>query len=471
MSSNYSFLEQVNRSYDRAAALTEIDPTLLKQIRETNHVYYISFPVQRDDGTIEVVEGWRAEHSHHRQPTKGGIRYSTMVNEDEVKALAALMTFKCAIADVPFGGAKGGIKIDRRNYSKTELERITRRYTFELVRKNFIGPGVDVPAPDYGTGPAEMAWMVDTYTTLSAGELNSFACVTGKPVTQGGINGRLEATGRGVCYGIREACSFADDMRILGLSTGTEGKTVVIQGLGNVGYHTAKYLQEGGAKLIGFAEFEGSIYNESGLDLEGVVAHRRETGSILDFPGATNLPSSAAALELECDILVPAALENQITTENAPRISAKIIAEAANGPTSEQADGMLRERGVMIIPDSYLNAGGVTVSYFEWLKNLSHVRFGGMQKRFDESAYGRLLEAVESGTGKQFTDLEKKDLARGAEEYDLVNSGLEETMAQAYGSIREIRNQHKGDVDLRTAALILAIGKIAMAYEELGIFP
>ncbi len=470
MSTNYSFLEQVNRGYDRAAALTDNDPTLLKQIRECNHLLYVSFPIQRDDGTIEVIEAWRAEHSHHRQPTKGGIRYSINVNEDEVRALAALMTFKCAIADVPFGGAKGGIKIDRRKYSKAELERITRRYCFELVRKNFMGPGVDVPAPDYGTGPAEMAWMADTFTTLSGGELNSFACVTGKPVTQNGIRGRLEATGRGVAFGIREACSFAEDMKALGLPVGLEGKRVVVQGLGNVGYHAAKYLQADGAQLVGFAEFEGAIHNEKGLDLEEVVAHRRETQSILDFPGATNLPNSVDALELECDILVPAALENQITEENAPRIQAKIVAEAANGPTTEAADAILRERGIFIIPDTFLNVGGVTVSYFEWLKNLSHVRFGRMQKRFDESTYSRLLDAVESGTGKRFSDQEKQALARGAEEYDLVNSGLEETMAQAYGSIRETQKRHDGS-DLRTGAFILAIDKIAMAYQELGIFP
>lgn len=471
MTEQYSFLEQVNRAYDRAAALTEHDPTLLKQIRECNHVYYISFPIQRDDGTIEVIESWRAEHSHHRQPTKGGIRYSMMVNEDEVKALAALMTFKCAIADVPFGGAKGGIRIDRRNYSTAELERITRRYTFELVRKNFMGPGVDVPAPDYGTGPTEMAWMADTYATLRAGELNCQACVTGKPITQNGIHGRLEATGRGVFFGVREACGSAEDMNALGLSAGLEGKRVVVQGLGNVGYHAAKYLQEGGAKLIALAEFEGAIYNERGLDLEEVSAHRRETTSILDFPGATNLPKSSDALELDCDILVPAALENQITDENAPRIKARIVAEAANGPTTESANAILRERGVLVIPDSYLNAGGVTVSYFEWLKNLSHVRFGRMEKRFDEGAYGRLLEAVESGTGKHFTDQEKRALAHGAEEYDLVNSGLEETMAQAYASIRNVRKRHGDAVDLRTAALIVAIDKIAITYEQLGIFP
>lgn len=467
----YSLLEQVNRAFDRAAALTEHAPSLLEQIKHCNHVYAIAFPIERDDGTIEVIRAWRAEHSHHRQPTKGGIRYSSVVNADEVMALAALMTFKCAMVDVPFGGAKGGVKISRRNYSREELERITRRYTFELVRKNFMGPGVDVPAPDYGSGPAEMAWIADTYATLSGGELNALACVTGKPVTQGGIRGRLEATGRGVFFGIREACSQADDMKAIGLETGLEGKRVVVQGLGNVGYHAAKFLQEAGATLVGLAEVEGAIHSERGLDIEKVIEHRHETGSILNFPGSTNLPESIAALELDCDILVPAALEGQITADNAPRIKARIIAEAANGPTTDEADEILDKRNVFIIPDSYLNAGGVTVSYFEWLKNLSHVRFGRMEKRFDEATHTRLLRVVEAGTGKRLTDEERADLAQGADEEDLVNSGLEDTMVEAYHELLECREEHDRKVDPRTAALIVAIDKIAMAYEELGIFP
>ncbi len=471
MAPTYSLLEQVNRAFDRAAALTEHAPSLLEQIKQCNHVYSIAFPIERDDGTIEVIHGWRAEHSHHRLPTKGGIRYSSVVNEDEVMALAALMTFKCAMVDVPFGGAKGGVKISRRNYSRDELERITRRYTFELVRKNFMGPGVDVPAPDYGTGPAEMAWIADTYTTLSGGELNALACVTGKPVTQGGIRGRLEATGRGVYFGIRDACDRADDMKAIGLETGLEGKRVVVQGLGNVGYHAAKFLQEAGAVLVGLAEVEGAVQSARGLDIDNVMEHRRETGSILDFPGSANLPESIAALELDCDILVPAALEGQITAANAPAIKARIIAEAANGPTTDEADEILDKRNVLIIPDSYLNAGGVTVSYFEWLKNLSHVRFGRMEKRFDEAAHTRLLRVVEAGTGKRLTDKERAELAEGADEEDLVNSGLEETMVEAYRELLECREEHDRKVDLRTAALIVAIDKIATAYEELGIFP
>ncbi len=470
MSKKFKFFEQVNHAFDRAAAMTDHDPRMLSQIRECNSVYHMSFPVIRDDGSIEAIHGWRAEHSHHKLPTKGGIRFSYLVTEDEVRALAALMTYKCAIAEVPFGGAKGGIKIAAHKYSAAELERITRRYTFELVKKNFIGPGVDVPAPDYGTGAREMAWIADTYTSLSAGELNSLACVTGKPIAQGGIRGRTEATGRGVMFGIREACSVEEEMKALGLPTGLEGKTVVVQGLGNVGYHAAKFLAEQGAQIVGIAEFEGAIHNPAGLDVEAVTAHRKENGSILDFPGAQNLDTSAEALELECDVLVPAALENQITAENAPRIQAKLIAEAANGPLSTDADEILGEKGVLILPDTYLNAGGVTVSYFEWLKDLSHVRFGRMQKRFEEGAYRRLIGAVEARTGQSFSDDEKSTLTRGAGEEDLVNSGLEETMANAFHQVRETQKRHAG-ATLRDAAFINAIDKIVLCYNNLGIFP
>jgi len=466
------FMEQVNRQFDRAAAFTRHEPTLLDQIKACNCVYYVSFPVRRDDGTIEVVHAWRAEHSQHKLPTKGGIRFSLDVSDDEVMALAALMTYKCAIVDVPFGGAKGGVKIDRRQYSKGELERITRRYTFELVRKRFIGPGVDVPAPDFGTGPQEMAWIADTYATLTGGEVDALACVTAKPLAQGGIRGRTEATGRGVYFGIREACDSADVMKALGLARGVAGKRVVVQGLGNVGYHAAKFLQDAGAVLVGLAEFEGAIAGAKGLDVDQVMAHRRERRSILGFPGATDLKQSTDALELECDILVPAALERQLTADNAPRIRAKIVAEAANGPTTLAADDVLRKGGALILPDLWLNAGGVIVSYFEWVKNLSHVRFGRMQKRYEEGAARRLLDAVAQSTGKQFTDQQIGYYTDGPDEEDLVNSGLEESTVSAYHQIREIQRRHGADkVDLRTAAFINAIDKVARTYEEMGIFP
>jgi glutamate dehydrogenase (NAD(P)+) len=393
------------------------------------------------------------------------------VDAEEVQALAALMTYKCALVDVPFGGAKGGIRLNPKRYSPAELERITRRYVFELVRKNFMGPGLDVPAPDVGTGPREMAWIADTYSQLRSGELDALGCVTAKPLSQGGIRGRVEATGRGVFYGTREALSVAEDMKALGLTTGITGKRVVIQGLGNVGYHCAKFFSEGGARIVGLSESEGAIANPKGLDVEKVVAHRKEKKSLLDAPGATNLPRREDALELDCDILIPAALERQITEENAPRIKAKIVVEAANGPTTLEADEILTRRGVMVIPDTFINAGGVTVSYFEWVKNLGHVRFGRMQKRFEQGAYGRLLEAVEGVTGRRFTPEEIDRLTQGASEEDLVNSGLEETMVGAYHPIRESWKKRDGKADLRTAAMAVAIDKVATSYEQLGIFP
>ncbi|MDO8501620.1 MAG: Glu/Leu/Phe/Val dehydrogenase [Gemmatimonadaceae bacterium] len=460
---------QVNKYFDKAAAYLDHSPGLLAQIKACNSVFRMSFPLKRDDGTIEVIHGWRAQHSVHRLPTKGGIRFAPQVDEDEVSALAALMTYKCALVDVPFGGAKGAVRIDPAKYSVDELERITRRYTYELFAKNLIGPGIDVPAPDYGTGPREMAWIVDTYATLAPGQIDALGCVTGKPVTQGGVRGRAESTGRGVYFALREACNYAEEMKPLGFVTGLDGKTVVVQGLGNVGYHAAKFIREGGATIVALAEREGAIFSEKGLDVERVAAHRKETGSILGFPGARDIAKTGDALELECDVLVPAALENVITPENVDRIKAKIIVEGANGPITADASEKLLGRGVLIIPDIYTNAGGVTVSYFEWVKNLSHMRYGRMEKRFEERSNERMLQGVEQLTGQKFSSEAFGFATAAAGEEELVNSGLEETMIAAYAELRTIQKER--GVDLRTAAFIDAIGKVAMAYMQRGIFP
>ncbi len=465
-----SFFEDVNRNFDRAAQFTSHPKGLLEQIKGCNSVYSFQFPVRTSKG-LEVMHGWRVEHSYHKLPVKGGIRYSINASEDEVKALAALMTYKCAVVDVPFGGAKGAIKFNPKEYTATDVELITRRYTAELIRKNYIGPGVDVPAPDYGSSSREMAWIADTYATFNPGKIDALACVTGKPVAEGGVRGRTEATGRGIFFGLQEACDKADDMKKLGLTRGISGKRVIVQGLGNVGYHAAKFCQEGGAIIVALAEYEGAIYNPKGLDVDAVVKHRKETGSILKFPGAKDIARSNDALELDCDILIPAALEEQITEENAPRIKAKIIGEGANGPTTVGAEEILLKKGVMVIPDMYLNAGGVTVSYFEWLKNLSHVRFGRMDKRFEHSAFDKMLNAVETSTGKSFSDGDRLAITKGPDEIDLVNSGLEETMTSAYNQIRDILKANNKIPDLRTAAFLNAIDKIATAYVELGIFP
>ena len=468
---NYSFFQSVERSFDKAAKFTNFDHGILEQIKACNSVYQMRFPLKRDDGTIEVIEAYRVQHSHHKTPCKGGIRFSDEVNQDEVMALASLMTYKCAIVNVPFGGGKGGIKINPKNYSVYELEKITRRYTAELVKKNFIGPGIDVPAPDYGTGPREMSWIVDTYQSLKPGEIDAAGCVTGKPVTQGGVRGRTEATGLGVYFGIREVCNMPEIMKRQGLELGIKNKTVIVQGLGNVGYHTAKFFREGGAKVIALAEYEGAIMNVDGLNEEEVFQHRKATGSILNFPGATNLLNNTDALEMECDILIPAALENVINGQNAQRVKAKIIGEAANGPCTPEADDVFQQKGILCVPDMYLNAGGVTVSYFEWLKNLSHVRYGRMEKRFTENLNTHILAQIETLTGKKVEDSERAFIMHGPEEVDLVHSGLEESMITATREIMAIWLSNPAIPDMRTAAYVNAINKVATSYLELGIFP
>ncbi len=464
------FLESVSRNFDKAAALTKYPRGLLAQIKACNSVYQMRFPVKIGN-EYHVIEAYRAQHSQHRNPTKGGIRFSQKVNQDEVVALATLMTYKCAIVDVPFGGAKGGVKISPRAYNPEQLERITRRYTMELIRKNFIGPGIDVPAPDYGTGGREMAWILDTYSTIKGG-LNAAGCVTGKPVSQHGIRGRTEATGRGVYYGIREFCSNADDMKKLGLTPGMAGKTMAIQGLGNVGSHTGLISQnEGDVKIVCVAEYEGAIYKEDGIDMAKLLKYRKQRGTILKYPGSTTLKSRKDVLTVKCDILVPAALENQINMSNAHKVKAKIVAEAANGPVTSAAEDVLLKKGIVVIPDMYINAGGVTVSYFEWLKNLSHMRFGRMEKRFDQNTYHNIVNMVEKVTGKSITKKEKGMIVRGADEVDLVRSGLEETMVTSFNQIREIHKRRKSVKDLRSAAFISALDKISSDYLALGIFP
>ncbi|MBX7226535.1 MAG: Glu/Leu/Phe/Val dehydrogenase [Chitinophagales bacterium] len=465
------FFENVQKYVEKAADFTKLPKGLIQQIICCNAVYQIKFPV-RIGNEIQVIEAYRVQHSHHRLPTKGGIRYSEMVDQDEVMALAALMTYKCAVVDVPFGGAKGGIKINAKNYTPAQLERITRRYTFELIKKGFIGPSLDVPAPDYGTGEREMSWIADTYISFNPSQIDAYGCVTGKPVSQNGIRGRTEATGRGVFYGLRQACEDKDDMKVLGLTPGIAGKTVIVQGFGNVGYHSARILQEeGDAKIIGIAEYEGALYNPNGIDIEKLKKFQKENNTIRGYPDAKFIAKSNDILEYECDILVPAALENQITKENAPKIKAKIIGEGANGPVTPEAEDILLKKGVLIIPDMYLNAGGVTVSYFEWLKNLSHVRFGRMERRFQEGANMNLVNLIQEKTGKKLSKLEMEKMVKGADEIDLVRSGLEDTMIYSYESIHEIWKKHKKMDSIRTAAYVNALGKIGEAYLEMGIFP
>ncbi|HHJ12247.1 MAG TPA: Glu/Leu/Phe/Val dehydrogenase, partial [Chromatiales bacterium] len=425
MRDNTSFRDSVDRMVDRALALLKVEEGMARAIKACNTVLTVTFPV-RIRGRIEVFTGWRATHSIHRLPSKGGIRYATTVDQDEVEALAALMTYKCAIVNVPFGGSKGGLYIDPSKYSREELEVITRRFARELIRKGFLSPATNVPAPDMGTGQREMAWILDTYKHLYPEDINYTACVTGKPVNHGGIQGRVEATGRGVQYALREFFRHPDEVRRAGLEGGLEGKRVVVQGLGNVGYHAARLLSaEDGVRVVAVIERDGAVIDESGLDIPALRQHLTERGGVKGFPGARFEPDGPAVLEMECDILIPAALEAVIHADNAERIRAPLIAEAANGPVTAEADAILRRRGVTMLPDAFVNAGGVIVSYFEWIRNLSHIRFGRMERRFDELRGRHIVEAIERMTEAPFPDHLRGELVYGATELDLVNSGLD----------------------------------------------
>ena len=450
--------------FDRAAATLDLPPGLSEQIKACNSVYQVRFPVKLR-GEYRTFTGWRAVHSEHRLPTKGGIRYASVVNQDEVEALAALMSYKCAIVDVPFGGSKGGLLIDPSEYEEDELERITRRFTHELAKKGYISPSLNVPAPDVGTGPREMAWIVDAFRAQFPGDINANACVTGKPTTIGGINGRVEATGRGVQYALQEFFRHPDDVKKASLEGGLAGKRIIIQGFGNVAYHAAKFLTlEDDAIIVGIIDSKGGYLCDRGFAIDSVAAYRKENGSIEGFPDSTFVEDGRKALEAECDILIPAALEGQITKGNAPRINASVIAEAANGPITDDADKLLSAKGIVILPDAYANAGGVTVSYFEWIKNLSHIRFGRLGRRLDEMRGREIANTLEAMTEKEVPDRIRKRLMRSVDELDLVRSGLDDTMCDAYNEIREILNARPNVQDLRTAAYVLAIEKIAKSY-------
>ena len=454
--------------FDQAAAYSDLEEGLLVQVKTCNNVYQMSFPVENDDGEIEVIQAFRAQHSHHRLPTKGGVRYSTMVDAEEVKGLAALMTFKCAIVDVPFGGAKGGVCIDPYRSSPEFVERVTRRLVIELNSHNFIGPAVDVPAPDYGTGEREMAWIADTYRTLNPHDLNHWASVTGKPTSLHGIPGRREATGLGVFHGIINC--LADANAGHSLAPGLEGKRVIVQGLGNVGYHAARELANHGARIVGIAELDAGLYDPNGLDVEAVAEHRREYRGVGGYPAGQIFSDSLETLELPCDILVPAALEHQITADNAERIQAALIAEAANGPTTPEADRILRERGVTIIPDLFLNAGGVTVSYFEWVKNLSHISFDRMLTGTADMQNRRMIDTMQAMTGLALPLDERASIERGPTEVDIVHDSLAKTMGESYRRISALR-QARDLPDLRTAAYLYSLEMVARNYLELGLFP
>jgi glutamate dehydrogenase (NAD(P)+) len=465
-----SFRENVNLVFDIAAATLEIHEGLAYVLKGAYNVYQVRFPV-KIEGKVESFIGWRAVHSEHKLPTKGGIRYSPHVTQDEVEALAALMSYKCALLDIPFGGGKGGLVVDPRKYDDDTMERITRRFAFELIKKDYINPAISVPAPDMGTGPREMAWIADTYLQHRSEDINGLGCVTGKPLSLSGIPGRTEATGRGVVYGVREFFRHDEDVKMAGFEGSLEGKTVIIQGLGNVGYHTAKILEaEDGAKIIGVIERDGALMDHNGLSVEAVNTYNKEHGGVKGFPDAQYFENGNAILEEECDVLVPAAMESVIHMENAPRIKARLIAEAANGPVTFEADAILRQKGVVMIPDIYLNAGGVVVSYFEWIKNLSHIRFGRLTRRHELSQNDLVLKAIESSGHKIPADLIDK-LCQGPNELDLVRSGLDDTMREGFQKIRERYWAYDKIESYRIAAMAIAIEKIVLSYQDRGVYP
>ena len=467
-----SFRESVNLSCDLAMATLDIPEGMAKYIRNVSNVYQVRFPV-KIKGNIETFIGWRAVHSNHKLPVKGGIRFAANVNQDEVEALAALMSYKCALVDVPFGGSKGGLLIDPRNYERDEMERITRRFAFELIQKDYIGAATNVPAPDMGTGQREMAWIVSTYAAHRPNDINHMGCVTGKPVSMGGIRGRVEATGRGVVCGLREFFRHPEDVKLANLEGNSlKGKKIIIQGLGNVGYHTASILQkEDDAKIIAILEWDGALVDSNGLDVEDVYKYKCDNkGRVKGYPKAQYIEESSSALEMACDILIPAAMEAVINQSNAAKIQAKLIGEAANGPVTFAAEAILKEKGVVIIPDSYLNAGGVTVSYFEWIKNLSHIRFGRMNKRWEEDRSQLVIQAIEKTGSKVPQDLVEK-LSQGADEVALVRSGLDDTMRKAFQDIRERYWSNDKISSYRTAAMAIAIEKIHTSYATMGIYP
>ena len=462
-----SFRESVDLMFDRAAATLDLPVGLADQIRTCNAVYQVRFGVKLR-GKYEIFVGWRAVHSEHILPVKGGIRFAAIANQGEVEALASLMTYKCAIVNIPFGGSKGALKINPKDYSEEELEKITRRFAQELIKKDFINPNLNVPAPDMGTGEREMAWISNTYQNLYPNQINGLGCVTGKPVHKGGIRGRTEATGRGVQYGIREFFRHSDDLKLANLEGEIEDKRIIVQGLGNVGWHATKFLsQEDGAKVIAIIERDGAIYSEKGLNVDDVLDYIKSNGGVKNFPGAIFNENGSEFLEADCDILIPAALEGVINTSNADRIKAPLIAEAANGPVTFSANSILLEKGKVIIPDAYLNAGGVTVSYFEWIKNLARIRFGRLERRHEEKKGKLIVETLEKMIQTKVPEDLKKKLVEGADELDLVRSGLDDTMRDSYKKIREIFYSKDNVKDLRTAAFVVAIETIARSYESM----
>lgn len=466
---NNEFLNSVEQMFDTAANLMDMQDGLAEKIKVCNATYVTRFGV-RLRGKMQSFTGWRALHSNHISPAKGGIRFSLNVDQEEVEALAALMSYKCALAGLPFGGAKGGLCINPTDWEPEEIERITRRFTQELARHEFIGPSTNVPAPDMGTDEKTMIWMADEYRRLRPNDINAVGCVTGKPLAASGIEGRIEATGRGVQYAIQEFFRTPRDVEATGMSATLTNKRIIVQGLGNVGYHAAKFLQEeDGCLIIGIIERDGALLSEKGLSVQAVKDHIALQGGVKGFVGAEFIENGISLLESDCDILIPAAIEGVINSSNADSIKANLIVEAANGPTTFDADHILKQRGIQIIPDLFANSGGVIVSYFEWVKNLTHIPFGLMERRHHEISHNRFAQSLEGVLGKEIPLEGSKSFINGATEIDLVRSGLDDIMRTAYQRMSQLRAEREDISDLRTAAYVLSIRQIANAYSAMGI--
>ncbi len=466
-----TFLDSVNAMFDQAVALCDMPDGLAEKIRVCNATYVTRFGV-RLRGRMYTFTGWRAVHSTHNSPAKGGIRYSLNVDQNEVEALAALMTYKCALLGLPFGGSKGALFINPNEWEDFEIEKITRRFAQELIRHGFLNSGMNVPAPDMGTNEQTMMWIADEYRRLKPDDINGNACVTGKPLAGNGIEGRTEATGRGVQYAIHAFFDTEIDCEKAGFkNSGLKGKTIVVQGLGNVGYHAAKFLSEQDRCLITTViEHDGLVRNPQGLDIDALKSYITQNGGVKGFTGGQFNADGDKGLEDECDILIPAALENAIHEGNAHNIRAKLLVEAANGPVTFEADQILKDRDVIIIPDLFANAGGVVVSYFEWVKNLTHIPFGLMERRYDEKGHRALAQSMEKMTGRTFPAENEAAFFQGRREVDLVRSGLEDMMRTAYGELSRLWNDPTNQVtNLRAAGYQIAINNVAAAYKAIGL--
>ena len=464
-----TFKENVDAFVTLTSKIIRIPKDIIEYIKLSHSVIQVTVGVKIKNTICNFI-GWRAVHSEHRLPSKGGIRFSSDVSQDDTEALAALMTYKCAVVNVPFGGSKGSLKINPNNYSEKELRLITKNYATKLAKKGFLNPALNVPAPDIGTSEKEMVWIMDAYKNLFPEDINYLACVTGKPVEHGGISGRDGATGRGAEEAIREYFRQPKLLKKTKLKEKLKDNSIIIQGFGKVGKTLALdlYNRDQG-KIIAIGDASGYLINQYGIDINKLSKHYLKNKKIDQFKGAKFIKKAQDVLLLNCDILIPAATESVITLNNVNKIKAKLIIEAANGPITYRADQILNKRGVHILPDIFVNAGGVVVSYYEWVKNISHIRFGRLQRRFDEQKMRDVIAAISKTTNKSISSSLYKKITAGATEKDLAYSGLEDTMREAFQEILEEKNKNK-KLNFRTAAYAIALKKLRKFHDTVGVY-